>query len=104
MSSSMLASGIVVGGVTIASVGAASSYYMDNKKPTIKSIMRDFIIGAVLVLMLIQLLPDSIQQIASFLPSASTFQNLVGGASEAVQAAASTASSDMEIQVGVPGF
>lgn len=67
--------------------------------------MRDFIIGSVLVLMLIQLLPDSIQQVASFLPSISTFQNLVGGASEAVQAAAaSTASSDMEIQVGVPGF
>ena len=97
MSSSMLAAGITIGGVTIAGVGAASTYYMENKKPSIKSIMRDFIIGSVLVLMFIQLLPDSIQQVASFLPSLS---NMVGGAAEAV----TTASNDMEIQVGVPGF
>jgi len=101
MSSTMLAAGIAIGGVTIAGVGAASTFYMENKKPTIKSIMRDFIIGSVLVLMLIQLLPDSIQQIASFLPSLSSVATMVGGAAETV---AATASNDMEIQVGVPGF
>lgn len=100
MSSSMLAAGIAIGGVTIAGVGAVSTYYMDNKKPSIKSIMRDFIIGSVLVLMLIQLLPDSIQQVASFLPSFSSVATMVGGAAETVAAA----TNDMEIQVGVPGF
>jgi hypothetical protein len=100
MSSSMLAAGIAIGGVTIAGVGAVSTYYMDNKKPSIKSIMRDFIIGSVLVLMLIQLLPDSIQQVASFLPSFSSVATMVGGATETVAAA----TNDMEIQVGVPGF
>jgi hypothetical protein len=95
----MLAAGIAIGGVTIAGVGAASTYYMDNKKPSIKSVMRDFIIGAVLVLLLIQLLPDSIQQIASFLPSVPSVATMVGGATETV-----AASTDMEIQVGVPGF
>ncbi len=63
--------------------------------------MRDFIIGSVLVLMLIQLLPDSIQQLASFLPSFSSVATMVGGAADTVAAAASN---DMEIQVGVPGF
>lgn len=102
MSSTMLAAGIAIGGVTIAGVGAASTFYMENKKPSIKSIMRDFIIGSVLVLMLIQLLPDSIQQVASFLPSFSSVATMVGGAAEA--AAAVAAPNDMEIQVGVPGF
>lgn len=102
MSSSMLAAGIAIGGVTIAGVGAASTFYMENKKPSIKSIMRDFIIGSVLVLMLIQLLPDSIQQVASFLPSFSSVATMVGGA--AAETVAAAASNDMEIQVGVPGF
>lgn len=100
MSSSMLAAGIAIGGVTIAGVGAASTYYMDNKKPSIKSIMRDFIIGSVLVLMLIQLLPDSIQQVAGLLPSLSSVATMVGGATESV----ASATNEMEIQVGVPGF
>lgn len=98
----MLAAGIAIGGVTIAGVGAASTFYMENKKPSIKSIMRDFIIGSVLVLMLIQLLPDSIQQVASFLPSFSSVATMVGGA--AAETVAAAASNDMEIQVGVPGF
>ena len=102
MSSSMLAAGIAIGGVTIAGVGAASTFYMENKKPSIKSIMRDFIIGSVLVLMLIQLLPDSIQQVASFLPSFSSVATMVGGA--AAETVSAAASNDMEIQVGVPGF
>ena len=65
--------------------------------------MRDFIIGSVLVLMLIQLLPDSIQQVASFLPSFSSVATMVGGAAETV-ASAAAATNEMEIQVGVPGF
>jgi|CryBogDrversion2_11_1035321.scaffolds.fasta_scaffold32621_2 hypothetical protein len=101
--SSLLAAGIVIGGVSIAGVGAASTYYMENKKPSIKSIMRDFIIGSILVLMLVQLLPDSIQHVAGFLPSLSSVATMVGGATESLTTA-SAAVNEMEIQVGVPGF
>jgi hypothetical protein len=97
----MIAAGIASGGLLIASVGAAASYYMEKKKPTVKSIMRDFIIGSVLVLMILQLLPDSIQQIANFIPNVSSFSS-----SDLVKEFASTVvpSNDMEIQVGIPGF
>jgi hypothetical protein len=97
----MIAAGIASGGLLIASVGAAASYYMEKNKPTVKSIMRDFIIGSVLVLMILQLLPDSIQQIANFIPNVSSFSS-----SDLVKEFTSTVvpSNDMEIQVGIPGF
>lgn len=99
MSSTTLAAGIALGGVTIAGMGAASTYTIEKKQPTIKSIMRDFIIGCVLVLMLVQILPDSVQTIMGFLPSASS---VLSGA--AIMATAATGTNEMEIQVGVPGF
>ena len=103
MSSTTLAAGIALGGVIISGMGAATTYTMEKKQPTIKSIMRDFIIGCVLVLMLVQLLPDSGQTVMGFLPSASA---VLSGA--AAIAATATGTSDqpneMEIHVGVPGF
>jgi hypothetical protein len=100
--STTLAAGIALGGVLISGLGAASVYAIDNKKPTVKSIMRDFIIGCVLVLMLLQLLPDSVQTMMGFLPSVST---MVGGAVAMASAASGNEpSNEMEIQVGVPGF
>lgn len=98
--STTLAAGIALGGVIISGLGAASVYAMEKKQPTVKSIMRDFIIGCVLVLMLVQLLPDSVQTVMGFLPSVSS---VVSGA-VAMASAGKEASSDMEIQVGVPGF
>jgi RsiW-degrading membrane proteinase PrsW (M82 family) len=97
--SSTLAAGIALGGVTIAGLGAASVYAIEKKQPTVKSIMRDFIIGCVLVLMLLQLLPDSVHTMMGFLPSVSS---MVGGA--VAMASSTNPLNEMEIQVGVPGF
>lgn len=98
MSSSTLAAGITLGGVTIAGLGAASVYALEKKQPSVKSIMRDFIIGCVLVLLLLQLLPDSVSNVMSVFPS---FSTMAGGAAAALTTASTP---DMEIQVGVPGF
>jgi RsiW-degrading membrane proteinase PrsW (M82 family) len=100
--STTLAAGIALGGVIISGLGAASIYALEKKQPTVKSIMRDFIIGCVLVLMLLQLLPDSVSTMMGFLPSVSS---VVGGAVAMASAATGKEpSNDMEIQVGVPGF
>ena len=96
-SSSMLL-GMTVGGATISGIGAASIYAMEKKKPTLKSILRDFIIGAVMVLMLLQILPDSTQSVLDSITGG--VSSIVASASESV----SSATSDMEIQVGVPRF
>ena len=95
-STSMLAS-MGIGGVVISSLGAASMYAMEKKKPTVKSTLRDYIIEAILILFVLQLLPDSAQTIVDSVGSVGT---LFSGVIEN----ASSVTSDMEIQVGVPKF
>jgi RsiW-degrading membrane proteinase PrsW (M82 family) len=86
--------GILIGGSLISALGALSTYNVENKKPTIKSISRDFIIGSVLFLLIMQLLPESssymIQSITSFVSSGLP--------------TLSTSVDDMDIQVGIPQF
>ena len=79
--------GIIFGGLLISSLGALSTYNLEEKKPTIKSLIRDFIIGSILFVLVMQLLPESstslINTITSVIP---------------------TSIDDIEIQVGVPKF
>ena len=86
--------GILIGGSLISALGALSTYNVENKKPTMKSITRDFIIGSVLFLLIMQILPESslsmIQYVTSFIPS--SLPTL------------STSVDDMDIQVGIPKF
>jgi len=95
-----MAAGIALGGVAIASVGAASTYFVEKAKPTVKSLMRDFIIGCVLFLMILQLLPDSMQSLTSLLPSAASVKTGM----ESIMSSGAEAASEMEIQVGLPRF
>ena len=39
--------GVLFGGSLITGLGAVSTYTVENKQPTIKTISRDFIIGSV---------------------------------------------------------
>jgi len=86
--------GIIIGGTLISALGALSTYNVENKKPTMKSITRDFIIGSVLFLLIMQILPESsssmIQYVTSLVPS--SLPTL------------STSVDDMDIQVGIPKF
>ncbi|NBO61735.1 MAG: hypothetical protein EBU82_12370 [Flavobacteriia bacterium] len=96
-SSNSLFMGMLFGGAVISAVGASSTYVMEKQKPKLKTLLRDFIIGAVLVMMLLQVMPET---------TSSVFQ----GVSNAVSAipdltsVGSSAISDIEIQTGIPKF
>jgi hypothetical protein len=94
-SSTQLVIGMIIGGSIISSVGAAATYYTQSEKPKLKGIMRDFIIGAILILVLLQLIPDSMNTFFTGVQDvvSSGLPMLKGGEVP-----------DMELQTGVPGF
>ena len=118
MSSTPLVTGMVLGGVIISALGAGSTIFVEEKRPTGKSVVRDFLIGAALVAMIIQLLPESstavIQGLLGLVPlSLFGAKSLTGsgdGAASAASglseglAAAVGAVDELEVKVGVPRF
>ena len=66
-SSSIL--GIVAGGVLISTLGGIAEYMREKEMPGYKSLVRDFLIGAVLVVFLLQIMPDSMANVFAYLPS-----------------------------------
>lgn len=108
MSSLPLATGMALGGSIIAALGAGSTMYIEEKKPSVKSISRDFIIGAAMVAMIMQLLPESttsvIQYLLALVPLtlfSSTGQK--GGSGDSVPDSLN-GSEEFEVKVGVPKF
>lgn len=93
---SQLVVGILFGGALISSLGAISSYSVEKKPPTMKSVMRDFIIGSVLFLLIMQLLPDSSASLLSYISSFSFLS--------AMPSMSSSGGEDLDIQVGLPQF
>lgn len=91
---STLVPGMIIGGVLISSLGAGSTYFLEEKKPTVKSLGRDFIIGAIMVMMILQLLPESASFIIEYIISLVPLS--LKAATEVVD--------DMEVKVGVPRF
>ena len=69
-----LMTGMALGGVLISAMGAGSTLFLEKKQPSGKSVMRDFIIGAIMVAFIMQLLPESstavIQMLLSLVPVA----------------------------------
>lgn len=96
MSTTLLVPGMIIGGVVISSIGAGSTYFLEEKHPSFKSLARDFIIGAIMVMMILQLLPESssflIEYLMALVPL-SLFKTVQTGGE-----------SDMEVKVGVPRF
>ena len=86
--------GALFGGSLISSLGALSTYSIEKKKPTTKSIMRDFIIGSVLFLLIMQLLPESSESVITYLTSLFVFNKSI----------MSEGGGDLEIEVGVRKF
>lgn len=66
---STLILGVVLGGVFVSILGGAAEYWREKQFPSYKGVIRDFLIGSVLVLFLTQILPDSMMNVLSFLPS-----------------------------------
>lgn len=84
-----LVTGILFGGIFISSLGALSTYTLEKKNPTIKTVSRDFIIGSILFLFIMQLLPESSAAIIAFLLS---------------YIPASISNDDIDIEIGMPKF
>lgn len=92
---------MVLGGVVISSLGASTMYFLEEVQPSVKTVARDFIIGAVMMLMVLQLLPESSEymiQCAMALIPVAMF------AKGPAQAGGATAEPEMEVKVGVPNF
>lgn len=91
---------IALGGTTIATLGGIAEYMKDKQMPRAKGIMRDFIIGAVLTLLLFQLIPDSMSEISQSFPSFPSLSSVVPSFSSV----GGGGGADPELQVGIPKF
>jgi hypothetical protein len=60
--------GIVAGGALISVLGGIAEYMREKEMPNYKSLVRDFLIGAILVVFLLQIMPDSMANVFTFLP------------------------------------
>lgn len=98
MSSPPFFTGMILGGTLISAMGLGSTVFVDKKPISLKSFSRDFIVGAVMVALIIQLLPESsthlIELIMKFVP--------VSLGSAALYQAGGGGGEDMEVQVGIP--
>jgi hypothetical protein len=97
MSSSTLFTGMFLGGVIISCIGAASTYYLEEKAPSAKSLTRDFIIGAAMLAMILQLLPESSEYLIQY-----TLNLLPLSMLKTIQTR--NVESDVEVKLGVPNF
>jgi uncharacterized membrane protein len=96
--SAPLVPGMLLGGLVIAVMGVFSTVYLEEKNPSVKTVSRDFIIGAIMLAFILQVLPESstslIQAIIASIPFSLSVPSLQGGAVQ----------DDMEVKVGVPNF
>ena len=88
--------GVFFGGTLISSLGAVSSYTVEQKVPTIKSLMRDFIIGSILFVLIMQLLPESSSALLKYLTSLIPFSLFSSSSLIDYE--------ELELQVGMPNF
>lgn len=99
MSTHLLVPAMILGGVVISSLGAATTHFMEEKEPTVKTVARDFIIGAIMMLMILQLLPESSEYMLGVVMSLVPLSLFTKAAPQS-----GGDSSEMEVKVGVPNF
>ncbi len=97
---------MAIGGALIASLGAGSTVFLESKAPTGKTLARDFIIGAVMVAMIMQLLPESMSSLIQFVLALAPSTLWASSTAAAVGSTAisSSGSDELEVKVGVPRF
>lgn len=99
MSAQLLIPAMVLGGVVISSLGAGTMYFLEEVQPSVKTVARDFIIGALMMMMILQLLPESSEYMLGIIMSLAPLSIFAKG----VQAGGA-AETEMEVKVGVPNF
>jgi hypothetical protein len=95
---------MVLGGVVISALGAASTKFIEEKNPSGKTLARDFIVGAVMVAMIIQLLPESSESVIKFVLGMVPLTLFTQGQKVIADAVAVVADEAEEVKVGVPRF
>jgi len=99
--------GGVGSGVFISGLSAGGMWLLESKKPTAKTVARDFILGGILFFILLQLVPESTMSlltgIIAFVPvaSAAAAAPLVENVIETINDAVAD---EVEVRVGVPRF
>jgi hypothetical protein len=96
-----------LGAVTLASASAIIMWFAEKKIPTVKTVGRDFILGAILFFLLLQLLPDSTMALVTGILAFATVKNEIvesGPPGVAVAEAVMAAVDDIELRVGIPNF
>ena len=101
MSAQLLIPAMVLGGVVISSLGAGTMYFLEENQPSVKTVARDFIIGALMMMMILQLLPESSEYMLSIVMSLVPLSMF---AKAEAQAGGAGAEPEMEVKVGVPNF
>ena len=97
--------GGALGAVTLASASAVIMWIAEKKIPTVKTVGRDIILGAILFFLLLQLLPDSTLSLVTGIITMFVVKNeLVSGETTAVIESVLTPIDDIELRVGVPNF
>jgi hypothetical protein len=101
-----LVTGMVLGGVLVSALGAGAAVVLEEKQPSVKGIVRDFIIGAVMLLMVFQLLPESATSMVNFLLALAPLSlfSASGNTQKGGAEGESGAPGDLEVKVGVPRF
>lgn len=91
--------GIVAGGVLISALGGVAEYMREKEMPSYKGLLRDFLIGAVLVVFLLQIMPESMSSMFSYFPS-------IKSITDSVPSVASIANGDAgpDLQIGPARF
>jgi hypothetical protein len=90
-----------LGAVTLASASAIIMWVAEKKVPTVKTIGRDVILGAILFFLLLQLLPESTMSLVTAIVAITTVKNEIVSTQENP---VMTAIDDIELRVGVPNF
>lgn len=72
--------GMLLGGIVVSVLGGVAEYMKENKRefPSYKGIVRDFLVGAVLVLFLLQIVPESMESLVASLPALPGIPDLGG--------------------------
>jgi len=91
--------GIFAGGVFVSLLGGVAEYMREKEMPSYKGLARDFLVGAVLVVFLLQIMPESMTNMLSFLPS-------LKGITESVPSVSSMTGGDSgpDLQIGPARF
>ena len=87
--------GMLLGGTVVSALGGVAEYMKEKEMPSYKGFLRDFLIGAILVLFLLQIVPESMTSLVDALPTlplASALGSMSGG------------SVDPDLQVGPARF